>query len=157
MFTRVSVFGSSSGRLPACSMECYQSDASLLAYWNLNVHRGCRGCSRLQGRPQPAFCGHCCAGCRDGEESKDKCPRANMIHKPCISAHLIVVLRIILRSTTTFATACISTGSSSPWLPWLTRRLVPRESSCPGESLQHSRIRALNCCSLPYRFCCDCC
>ena len=137
---RVSVFGSSSGRLPACNMECYQSDASLLAYWNLNVHRGCRGCSRLQGRPQPAFRGHCCAGCRDGEESKNKYKRPHMCHKPCIYADVFVVPPIVLRPTMAFATACIWVASSSPLLPCSTRRPVPRESSCPGESRRHNRM-----------------
>ena len=47
-------------------------DAQLLEYWNKYIGRACCGCNRLQGRPQPAFRGHCCAGCREGEESKDK-------------------------------------------------------------------------------------
>ena len=64
--------------------------ATLLEHWNRNLGRPCAGCVRVQGRPQPAFCGYCCAGCREGEERNQK-QRTSTINLHFLHFYLVLM------------------------------------------------------------------
>ena len=64
----LSDFSSSCGHL-VLAMPDYYDSAALIEYWNRHIGRRFAGCNRVRCRPQPTFFGHCCAGCREGEES----------------------------------------------------------------------------------------
>ena len=90
-FVRRPAFGSGIGTQPRRTMA---DSASFLECWNRSIGRGCAGCVRVQGRPQPAYDGHCCAACRDGEELIRKQTESKV--ESC-SLHLYVLLLFHVR------------------------------------------------------------
>ena len=57
--------------LTAMEFARHYSDLEQLDCWNRGLGRTCAAltCNRVQARPQPGFVGHCCAGCRAGEDA----------------------------------------------------------------------------------------